>query len=91
MPAHQTGAYRATMDGMIGTDFFQCDRCHIECRIDFRALEPNTLPLIIQHCPDSKGIPIFGKVTKFQERRGGLWVDVQMWIDAAQRAPFSLA
>jgi hypothetical protein len=71
------------MDGMIGIDFFQCDRCHIECRVDSEAPTPTSAPLIIQHCPDNKGIAIRGRVTKFQERRGGVWVDVQRWIDAA--------
>jgi hypothetical protein len=38
---------------------------------------------MIRHCPDSEGITVVGKVTRFQQRRGGLWVDVQPWIDAA--------
>jgi hypothetical protein len=28
------------MGGMICTDFFRCDRCHIECRIDSGAPGP---------------------------------------------------
>jgi hypothetical protein len=68
---------------MITTEFFQCDRCRIECRIDSEASEPNAAAVMIQHCPESKGIAVCGKVTRFQERRGGLWVDVQRWIDVA--------
>jgi hypothetical protein len=30
-----------------------------------------------------KGIAVLGTVTRFQERRGGVWVDVQRWIDVA--------
>lgn len=71
------------MDDMICTVFFQCDRCHIECRLDSEAPEPSTASLIIRHCPDSEGIHVDGNVTRFQERRGGVWVDVQRWIDAA--------
>ena len=71
------------MDGMIGTDFFQCDVCHTECRIDSEAPTLTATPLFIQHCPDSKRIAVHGRVTRFQERRGGVWVDVQHRIDAA--------
>jgi hypothetical protein len=73
------------MGGMTWTCFLQCDRCHIECRIDSEAptTSASSAPLIVRHCPDSEGIPVLGKVTKFQERRGGLWVDVQGWVDAA--------
>jgi hypothetical protein len=46
-------------------------------------LEPDLPPFIIMHCPKDRGVAIFGTITKFQERRGGLWVDVQRWIDAA--------
>jgi len=67
---------------MIYTIFFQCDRCHIECRVDSESPE-SAAPLIIRHCPDSGAISVVGKVTRFQERRGGVWVDVQRWIDAA--------
>lgn len=69
---------------MNSTEFFQCVGCHIECRVDTVVLEPDAAPVIIQHCPDSKSIAVLGKVTRFQERRGGLWVDVQHWIDAAE-------
>jgi hypothetical protein len=75
--------HRATMDGMIRTDFFQCDRCHIECRVDSESTESSTAQLIIRHCPDGKGVAVVGTVTRFQERRGGVWVDVQRWIDVA--------
>jgi hypothetical protein len=37
----------------------------------------------MRHCPDSKGIVVFGKVMSFQERRGGIWVAVKRWVDAA--------
>jgi hypothetical protein len=68
---------------MNGTDYFECDRCHTECRVDSEARVPDAPPLIIHHCPESSGIPVLGNVTRFQERRAGLWVDVQRWIDAA--------
>ena len=55
---------------MICTVFFQCDRCHVECRIDSEAPEPGATPLVIRHCPDSEGIPIPGKVTRFQNGVG---------------------
>lgn len=71
------------MGGMIGTYFFQCDHCHIECRVDSEAPESSTAQLMIRHCRDGEGIAVLGNVTRFQERRGGLWVDVQRWIDAA--------
>ena len=54
------------MDGMISTHFFQCDRCHVECRIDSEATESSTAKLIIRHCPDSKSIAVQGKVTRFR-------------------------
>jgi hypothetical protein len=63
--------------------FFQCDRRRIECRIDSEALAPNAAAAMIQYCPDSKGIAVCGKVTRLQERRCGLWVEVQRWIDVA--------
>jgi hypothetical protein len=71
---------------MKGTEFFHCSSCDVECRIDFEAESgdfPRSTPLIIRHCPDGKGISIVGKVTEFQERRGGVWVNVQRWIYAA--------
>jgi hypothetical protein len=71
------------MDRMKGTDYFECDRCHIDCRIDSEALDPRTPPLIVHHCSGSRGIPVLGTVTRFQERRGGRWVEVERWIDAA--------
>jgi hypothetical protein len=71
------------MDRTKGTDYFECDRCHADCRVDSESLEPRTPPLIIRHCPDSKGIPVLCKVTRFQERRGGRWVEVERWIDVA--------
>jgi hypothetical protein len=70
-------------NGMTSTEFFQCDQCHVECRIDSEAAESTTESLTIRHCSDSKGIAVLGKVTRFQERRGGVWVDVQRWIDVA--------
>jgi hypothetical protein len=71
------------MDGMQGTDYFECDRCHADCWVDSESLEPRTPPLTVHHCPGSRGIPVLGKVTRFRERRGGRWVDVERWIDAA--------
>ena len=71
------------MEEMKSVDFFSCDLCHVECRIDSETQDPNTTPIIMRHCPDSKGVAVIGKVTRFQERRGGLWADVQRWIDAA--------
>jgi hypothetical protein len=75
------------MEGVNTTDFFQCDRCYVECRIDSETPKSSdstgTELLTIIHCPGSKSIVVLGKVTRFQERRGGLWVDVQRWIDAA--------
>jgi hypothetical protein len=68
---------------MKGTEFFHCTSCDVECRIDFEAESgdsPRSAPLIIRHCPDGKEISIVGKVTEFQERRGGVWVNVQRWI-----------
>jgi hypothetical protein len=54
------------MGGMTWTCFLQCDRCHIECRIDSEAptTSASSAPLIVRHCPDSEGIPVLGKVTK---------------------------
>lgn len=74
------------MDPMIrtsSTDYFQCDTCHIECRLETESGEPNAEEHKVHHCQDSRGIAVRGKITKFQERRGSLWVDVQRWIDAA--------
>jgi hypothetical protein len=68
------------------TDYFSCDRCRIQCRIDSEGPAPRapaSAPRVIRHCPDSEGVPVHGTITKFQERRGGLWVDVQRWIDVA--------
>ena len=49
------------------TDYFQCDRCSIECRLESERPGPigskGTAPLTIRHCPDSTGIVVFGKVT----------------------------
>jgi hypothetical protein len=64
-----------------------CRSCDVECRIDFERESgdfPRSAPFIIRHCPDGQEISIVGKVTKFQERRGGIWVSVRRWIDAAQ-------
>jgi hypothetical protein len=75
------------MEGMQTRDYFRCDRCHIDCRIDSEGPSPidsaSSSQLTIRHCPDSKGIVVFGKMVSFQERRGGLWMSVQRWIDAA--------
>jgi hypothetical protein len=71
---------------MKGTEFFHCSSCDVECRIDFEAESgdfTHRVPLIIRHCPDGKEISIVGKVTRFQERRGGVWVNVQRWVYAA--------
>jgi hypothetical protein len=58
------------------TDYFECESCHIGCRVDSE--EPSSTD-----STDSKGIVVFGKVTNFQEWRRGTWVSVQRWIDAA--------
>jgi hypothetical protein len=71
---------------MKGTEFFHCASCDVECRIDFEAESgdfPRSAPRIIRHCPEGQEISIVGKVTGFQERRGGVWVNVQRWIYAA--------
>jgi hypothetical protein len=71
---------------MKGTEFFHCSCCDVECRIDFEAESgafARSAPLIIRHCTDGEEISIVGKVTRFQERRGGVWVDVERWICAA--------
>jgi hypothetical protein len=71
---------------MKGTEFFHCISCDVECRIDFEAESgdvPLSATLVIRHGPDGQGISIVGWVTGFQERRGGVWVNVQRWIYAA--------
>ncbi len=77
---------------MNSSEFFQCDRCHAECRVDSEAPESVTsnVPhptaparLLIRHCRDSKGVAVLGKPIKFQEKRRGLWIDVQPWVSAA--------
>jgi hypothetical protein len=69
------------------TDFFRCDRCHIDCRLDCDEPSPSdstgASQFTLRHCPDSNGIVVFGKVISFKERHGGTWVSVQHWIDAA--------
>ena len=68
------------------TEFFHCSSCHVECRIDFEAESGDSArstQLTVRHCPDSQGISVVGWVTQFQERRGGIWVNVQRWIYAA--------
>ena len=76
-----------TMKDMTSTYFFSCDACHVECRIDSESARPNheaaSGKSVIRHCSESKGVAVDGKVTGFQERRGGVWVKVQRWIDAA--------
>jgi hypothetical protein len=68
------------MSDTISTHFFQCDRCHLECRVDSEASEQGTTLRLNR---DGEGMTVLGTVTRFQERRGGLWVDVQRWIDVA--------
>jgi hypothetical protein len=71
---------------MKGTEIFHCSSCNVEYRIDFEAESgdfPRSASLVIRHCPDGQGISIVGWVTGFQERRGGVWVNVQRWIYAA--------
>jgi hypothetical protein len=73
---------------MTSTYFFACDACHVECRIDSESARSNRAAasgtiIIVQHCPKSEGVAVDGKVTGFQERRGGVWVNVQRWIYAA--------
>jgi len=68
------------------TDYFSCDRCRIQCRVDSETPArdaPASVPRVIRHCLDSEGVPDLGTITRFQERRAGLWVDVQRWVDAA--------
>jgi hypothetical protein len=67
---------------MTSTYYFQCDSCRIECRVE-TVISDCAAPFAVQHCPDSAGITVAGKVTQFPERRDGLWADVQHWIDAA--------
>jgi hypothetical protein len=66
------------MFSVSSTVFFQCSKCHVECRVDSVLLEASGSPLLVRHCPDGEGVTVTGKVTRFQERRGGLWVDVQI-------------
>jgi hypothetical protein len=61
---------------MTSTVYFECDRCRIECKVD-AVSGPNNIPFTIRHCADSKGIPLEGRVIAFQERRGGLWMEVE--------------
>jgi hypothetical protein len=63
------------MPHKLRTDFFQCDRCQVECRVDSEEME--VAPLIIRHCPDGKDICVPGLLTRFQERRNGRWQDVK--------------
>jgi hypothetical protein len=68
-------------------DYFECQSCRVGCRVDSEGPGPSdsadNSQLTIRHCPGSKGIVVFGKVTSFQEWRRGMWVTVQHWIDAA--------
>jgi hypothetical protein len=69
-----------------GTEFFHCSSCDLECRVDFEAESgdfPGSAPLIIRHCPDGQELSVAGKVAGFQEKRGGVWGNVQHWIYAA--------
>jgi hypothetical protein len=70
------------MNRIITTDYFRCDGCGIECRVDSvpsDSLSQHT----IQHCPAGKGINIVGRVIVFQQRHGSDWVSVEPLIDAA--------
>jgi hypothetical protein len=66
---------------MTSTDFFQCDGCHVECRVDSEVTGAGDCT--VKHCPDSKGVTIVGRPIRFQERQGGIWVDVQRWPNVA--------
>jgi DNA-binding CsgD family transcriptional regulator len=68
---------------MASTEFFQCDSCHLEYRVYSKVTGPDRGTITIKHCSDSKGVTIIGIPTRFQERRSGVWVDVQRWIDMA--------
>jgi hypothetical protein len=68
---------------MTSTDFFHCDGCLLECRVDAEVTAPDDGTITIRHCKDCKGVTIVGRLIRFQERRGGVWVDVQRWIDVA--------
>jgi hypothetical protein len=71
---------------MKGTEYFHCSSCDVECRVDFEAESgdsPQSTPLTVRHCPDGQTISLVGKVTRFEEKRGGVWVNVQRWIYAA--------
>jgi hypothetical protein len=73
------------------TDYFSCNRCRMQYRVDSEGPAQSALayaPRVIRHCPDSEDVPVDGKATRFQERRGGVWVDVQRWIDAAYLGGF---
>jgi hypothetical protein len=68
---------------MTSNEFFQCDSCHLECRVDSEITGPDHSTINIKHCSYNKGVTIVGIPIRFQERRGGVWVDVQRWIDVA--------
>jgi DNA-binding CsgD family transcriptional regulator len=70
-------------NGTMSTVFFHCDRCHLECRVDSEAPDSSTAQIIIRHCSDGKDIAVLGTVTRFQERHGGVWVDVERRTDVA--------
>jgi hypothetical protein len=46
------------MRGPLG---FQCDRCHIESRIESATPEPSIEPLIIRRCPCTKALLFLGR------------------------------
>jgi hypothetical protein len=56
---------------VLRTEFFQCDGCRIECRVDSEELEPGLTPFVIMHCPKDRGIAIFGKVTNLSSENDG--------------------
>jgi hypothetical protein len=72
------------MDGLHTTDFFSATAVTLSAGLTLRPEEsPSHAPLIVRHCADSEGVAVLGKVYKFRERRGGICVDVQGWVDAA--------
>jgi hypothetical protein len=71
------------MKRIITTDYFKCNGCGVECRIDSVPSDSLSAPITVRHCPEGKGIRIVGRVILFQQRRGSNWVSVEPVIDAA--------
>ena len=71
------------MNRTINTDYFTCDVCGIQCRVDSVPGDSLSLAVTIRHCPHGKGISIVGQVIVFQQRHGSAWASVEPLIDAA--------